>query len=166
MTVTLKLGETIIDAVIDKLEAGLAARVAAINAADTAGVTVTAPTLFYIGGAGPLAPQEPAVIVTEIPSQDYSEEGQHSFMFTTDLLVSVYDLDTDRQTLARKLLRQARAVTETIWDDTPRESLTGSAMHIRPVRHAPGPVFEPSDDRTLWSALYGVVFRAIQLEGA
>lgn len=164
MTVTLALSEAIMDAAITKLRAGLAARVAVINAADTAGVTITTPASFYLGGAGPLAPQEPAVIVTELPSQDYSEEGQHSFIFTTDLFVAVYDMDTDRQVLARKLLRQARAVVEVLWDDDPKEALTGSAMHLRPVRHAPGPVFEPTDDRTLWSALYGVVFRAVQLE--
>lgn len=171
MAVSLPLTEQIIDGVIAKLQAGLAARVATINAADTAGVTIAAPDRFYVGGFDDgIAPPSPAIVVMDAPSE-YAEEGPHSFILRAEIMVGVYDLDTGRQQLARKLLRQARAVIETIWDDAPQESLfvagssTVKAAHrIFPVRNVPGPVFDPNTE-SQWSGLYGVVFRADQLAG-
>lgn len=169
MTVTLRLAETIADAIIAKLQAGLATRVAAINAADTQGVTISTPTRFYLGGPDDgIAPPDPAIVVTILPGGQYGEEGPHSFIYTAELLVGVYDLDTSRQQLVRKLWRQARAVIETLWDDTPLEQLGSSApfaaFKIHPVRDVPGPVFEPNAD-SQWSGLYGVVFRCDQHDG-
>jgi hypothetical protein len=33
-----------------------------------------------------------------------------------------------------------------------------------PVRHRPGPTFEPQEEETLWSSIYGVVFHCKQNE--
>lgn len=172
---TLALSEQIIDGMIAKLQAGLGTRVATINAADTQGVTIAAPALFYVGGPDDgTAPTQPAIVLTEIAAggdETYGEEGPHSFIYQTDILVGVFDLSTSRQELARKLLRQARAVIEVIWDDEPKESVfvAGSATvkaadRAFPVRHVPGPVFEPNAE-SQWSGLYGVVFRCLQLNG-
>jgi hypothetical protein len=161
---TLQLSEAIIDAMITKLSAGLAARVTAINAADTAGVTIHAPTRFLIGGPDDgIPPPEPAIVFVEIgASQEYTEEGPHAFMYQADIAVFSFELDTSRAQLARKLLRQSRAVIEVLWDDAPKESLTGAANRCFPVRHIPGPTFDPNAN-SQWSGLFGVVFRCLQL---
>ncbi len=167
---TLKLTEAIADAIIAKLQAGLAARIATINAEKADGIAVAAPDTgdYYVGGFsdGSLIPVRTAICVTEpAVSPDYGEEGPHSFVFATDIAVITLDASTSRQQLARRLWRHARAITETLWDDAPQERLTGSAYHLHPVRHMPGPVFDPNDETTLWTGLYGVVFRCQQLEG-
>lgn len=172
MTVSLQGTEPIAQAIITKLQAGLTARIATINAEFT-DLTITAPTVFYVGGfPNGLAPEQPTIVITELPSDEFGEtgaEGPHSFVYTPQIGVFVYELDTDRQNLTRKLWRQSRAVRETIWDDDPPQALDlagGSRVYdIRPIRVIPGPVFDVNNDQTLWTALYGVIFRARLLEG-
>lgn len=163
---TLKLTETICDAIIAKLQAGLAARCTAINTEKADGITIAAPATddYYPGGPGILTPVRTVIAVTETGSPEYGGEGAHSFIFQTDLGVFILDVDTNRTALARKLWRQARAVTEVLWDDAPQEALANSAFHLHPARHLPGPVYDVNNDQTLWSGWYGVVFRCKQLE--
>lgn len=164
---TLKLDETIIDAVIAKLKAGMGARITTINDAATDGIVLDTPSAddYYPFGFS-LLPRAPAIVVTPRPTDDEAEaEGPHSFIYVMELRVVIYDQDTDRGKLGRKLLRLARAVTETLWDDDPKERLTGSAFHLKFIRTVPGPSFEPEDENSFWRSTYGVDFRAWQSEG-
>ncbi len=166
---TLKLAEVVIDAVIAKLQAGMPARVAAVNAEKADDVTIAAPSndRYYVGGTDILTQTDPAVIVTELPAAgDWEWEGPDQLTVELLILVAVFDLDSDRERLARKLMRQARCAAEAVWDDSPRGALTGGvAFHIRPVRVSPGPVFDPQEQRSMFTQLYGVVFEARRIEG-
>lgn len=170
----LGLGEPIVDAVIAKLQAGVPARIATINAADTNGVTVTAPSDddYYFGGADQI-PRAPAYIVTEGRPADgalYENEGPHSFIYADTIVVAVYDEDVDRQHLARKLLRHKRAIIEAVWDDDPKERLADAngnsvAFHIAPITHEPGPVLDPEDTGSqTWRGYHAVVFTTRKAE--
>lgn len=167
MPTTLKLTEPVIDAILAKLKTGVGARVAAINQETTTDqITVVAPTVdaYYVGGLPGIPPQAACVVVTELGA-DYEAEGQHSFVMVAEILVWIQDVDSDRSVLSRKLLRLARAVTETLWDDEPREQLSDGAFHIRPVRRVPGPVFSPEDGRSMWTGHLGIVFRCRAFAG-
>lgn len=164
MTVTLKLSEVVIDLMIAKLQAGLASRVATINTEKADGITITAPADSQIFlGFPDVEPSEPSIFLLELPGADYTEEGPHGFQFTTDIAVVVYDLESDRQRLGRKLLRQARAATEVLWDDSPAEKLDATAFHLKVIRHDPGQIF-PQQFQSHWTGVYGVVFRVWQIE--
>lgn len=163
----LKLAEPILDAVVAKLQAGVGARIAAINALDTRGIIVKTPENgdYYVGGAGGGIPRAPAIIVTDSPSDGEAEaEGPHSFIWQGEISVFVVDEDTDRQVLGRKLMRLARAAAETLWDDNPKEALAGSAYHLAFVREEPGPVAQPEDETQYWRSWRYVTFRCWQLE--
>lgn len=167
MTVTIKGTEAVIDATIAKLKEGMAARVAAVNTekADNIRVEPPGPDDYYVGGSDQIG-RAPAIIVTELPSQDYEQEGPHSFTLAAEIAVVIVEEDGDRERLARKMLRQARAVTEVVWDDDPKQALDGSAFSVFPVRTIPGPIFDPEVyEVSAWRGLYTVVFRARQFEG-
>lgn len=171
MTVTLQLAETIVDAARAKLEAGLPARISVINAAAADGIVLAVPGEYHIGSWAAIAPTQPAILLTEMGTgaeQKFGEEGQHGFIYKTELMVGVYDLATDQETLARKLWRQARAVIEVLWDDPPAEMLGTTppfaAFKIHPVQTVPGPVFNPNEE-TQWTGVYGVVFQCDQHNG-
>lgn len=164
---TLGLGEPVIDAIIAKLQAGYAARVATINAADTLGITLTVPGTadYYVGGSTTI-PRAPAIIVAQAPTDgEHEAEGAHSFVWVADFLVAVIDEDYDRQKLARRLMRHARAVAEVLWDDAPREALTNAAHHLQFVRDDPGPVQDPADSDSKWRQMHLLMFRASRTEG-
>ena len=163
---TLKLGEVVLDAAIAKLKAGYANRVSEINTEKNDGITITAPdtTDFYLGGVSEI-PRAPAVIVTQLPTQeDAEQEGPHSFIWVGVVGVYVLEEATDRQQLARKLQRQIRAVVEILWDDSPQEALSGSAFMLKFVRDDPGPVSDPTDDSSFWRGFHSAFFRAHQSE--
>jgi hypothetical protein len=168
VTTALKLGEVIVDAVIAKLANGIETRCAAVNQEKNDGVVVEAPhQIFPFGLPGPLA-QAPCYVVTEFgESPVYQEDGPHSFAFQDLVAVMIVEEDPDRERVGRKLLRQARAVIECLWDDEPREALAGSAYTLRPFRHIPGPTFEPNPAESIsaWRSHYIVVFQAVQQEG-
>ncbi len=160
-----KGGETIVDAVIDKLKLGMEARVQQINAQVNDGILISPPgdDDYYRWGQD-LITRTPAIIVTE-GEGEYGEEGPHSFILTDEIPVYILDEDTDRNRLGAKLIRLQRAVIETIWDDQPREALTNAAFRIFPSRHIPGRVFEPDEDHSMWRAYRIVVFTAQRAEG-
>lgn len=171
---SLQLSERVIDAAIAKLRGGMAARVAAINAEFNDAVTITPPLEqdFYPFGVAPL-PRSPAVVVTDGGSPEgpgFTEEGPHSFEYTAMLLVVVYDEDSDRERLGRKLLRQTRAAIETLWDDAPAERLeivvngVLNQPYIRPDRELPGRVFQPDDESSFWRATRVAVFTVTKSE--
>lgn len=162
----LKLDEGVIDAAIAKLKLGMEARVAAINTEIADDVTITPPSAddYHAFGFGGLS-RAPAIVVTPRPTEGEAEaEGPHSFIYVCEFRVVIFDQDTDRQRLGRKLLRLGRAATACLWDDDPKEALDG-VFHIKFIRTDPGPVFEPDDDSSFWRSMYGVDFRAWQLEG-
>lgn len=165
--IELKLREPIIDAVIAKLKAGYATRVATINAADTQGITLGVPgTADYYYGRGRTIARVPALIVTGLPGSQFTEEGAHSFNYQTLVAVFAVDEDADTEKLARKLDRHERAIIETLWDDAPQEALTSSAYTFRPQEDSLSPVFEPRDgDPAPYRSWIGVVFEASQSEG-
>ena len=163
----LKLREPLIDAVIAKLKAGYSTRVTTINAADTLGIAIAAPSDadYYYGRARDI-PRVPALVVCGMPGSDFNEEGAHSFLFSTLIAVIAIDEDSDVSRLARKLDRHERAILETVWDDDPKEALTGSAYRIFPQEDTLSPVHEPRDSGSApYRSWVGVVFSATQTEG-
>lgn len=169
MTVALGLGETIVDAAILKLASGAAARCAAINAEKNDAITIEAPpaeSIIPFGSvAGPIQ-TAPCYIVTLFgESPVYQGEGAHGFIYGEQLAVMVLEEDPDRQRAGRKLLRQQRAVIETLWDDAPREQLDGAAFLLQPVRHIMGPTFEPTADVSAYRTYLIQIFTARQYEG-
>lgn len=164
---TLNLGEPVLDAVIAKLAAGLEARVAAINAktSDDWTITPVQPHAIYFGGVDAI-PQAPALIVFQLPSDgEHEAEGPHSFVWLSDVGVAVVEEDYDRQRLARKLMRQIKAVVEVLWDDEPREALADGAFHLQFIRDDPGPVQTPEHEGMSWRAMHVAVFRVRSHEG-
>jgi len=163
----LQLGEAALDGVIAKLRSGLPARVAAINSESPDDITITPPSEsdIYFGGVTAI-PRAPAFIVFQLPTDgEHEGEGSHSFIWLADIGVAVVEEDFDRQRLARKLLRQVRAVAEVIWDDAPKERLQDGAFHIQFVRDDPGPVQEPAAEESFWRAMHIAIFRVRSYEG-
>ena len=175
---TLKLGEVVVDAMIAKLKAGLGTRIDTINTAhagDAVPITVEKPRTtggpsidgsdYYTGGVNSIPDMGiPAIIVAE-GMAEYAKEGPHAFDFMPLVLVRVIDQAPEREILDRKLKRLTRAVIETLWDDAPKEALTGSAYHLALYQSRPGPVSEPDIEVTSWRSHYDIVFRAVQSEG-
>lgn len=159
----LKLGETIIDAFIAKLEEHMPARIAAINEAHPE--TEIRPPVGYYRGRKKELPETPAVFVMEGRGA-FIDMGAHSMTFQPEILVYVVESDSDMEGLALRLQRQARAVIESLWDSDPAEQAVfegGRVSHIRPLRTQPGSVFEP-ESPTSWRGSYTIVFRAKQEE--
>ena len=177
MSVDLKLGEVICDAATAKLQAGMSARVARINAQASDFQLDDIPNDRYHLGGIPHAglPSGPAVIVAEGPMEIAPDtEGPHSFIAQTQLFVIVYADDASRATLDRKLKRYLRAVIETLWDDPPMQKLDGASpngigtaavFNLVPLRTRPGPTSEPDTESTAWRSWMGVIFLAEQVEG-
>lgn len=167
MTVQLRLGETILDAALDKLRNGLGARISQINAEhDDLQLKTPATADFYFYGVSGGIPSAPAIVVSPLPSEDEAEsEGPHSFIYQMQFVVVIYEEDTDRGLLGRRLQRQARAVLETLWDDEPKERLTDSAFHLEFIRDDPGPPADVNNETSMWRGMHIVVFRAKQSEG-
>lgn len=169
MPVALRLAEAIVDAAIAKLVSGAAARCAAINQEKNDGVTVEAPAQADIipfgSPAGPIQKAPCYVVTTFGESPLYAGDGPHGFEYVENLAVMIVEEDPDRQRVGRKLLRQQRAVIETLWDDPPREALDGSAYTLQPARHIPGPTFEPTADTSAWRSYLIQIFVARQQEG-
>ena len=163
MTVNLKLGEVLTQAIVDKLRAGLDTRCQAINAEKNDNTVIRAPATedYYQGRVAEL-PKTPAIFVLE-GTTTFEEEGSHGLMTTTDVLVHIIESDQTGPLLSTRLRRQVRAVIETLWDDPPQEKLVGSAFHLIPRRTIPGPVFEPDSDHH-WRSSYVIVFRARTFE--
>jgi hypothetical protein len=170
----LSLTEPLIDAAIAKLRQNVPARIAAINGEYADAVVARPPQDgdYYFGGMSDLA-RAPAVIVTDGGTGDQdvtAEEGPHSLGASFDLLCFLVEEDTDRQRLARRLLRLERAVIESLWDSDPREQLVvvrqgvERRVYIRPVRLVPGPVFEPAQGSSMYRQWRAVVFRALSYD--
>lgn len=169
MPITLKLGEAIVDAAIAKLVNGAAARCAAVNTEKNDSIVIEAPAQADIipfgSPAGPLQKAPCYVVTTFGESPVYQSEGPHGFFYGEQVAVMILEEDPDRQRVGRKLLRQQRAVIETLWDDPPREALEGSAFMLKPFRHLPGPTFEPTNDVSAYRSYLIQIFLATQLEG-
>ena len=163
----LKLGEAAIDGVIAKLRNGIDARVAAINTNASDDITITPPSEsdIYFGGVTAI-PRAPALIVFQLPTDgEHEAEGSHSFVWVADIGVAIVDEDYDRARVARKLLRQARAAIEVLWDDPPAEALQDGAFHLRFTRDDPGPVQEPSSEGSFWRAMHIAIFQVRSYQG-
>ena len=164
---SLRLAEVIVEAVKAKLQQNMPNRVSEINQDQS--LPQLAPELqipdnssYYTSGLAAI-PITPALIVAEGPAR-FTDEGPHSFITQTNIMVWILEADPDRQKLGKRLQRQARAVIESVWDDSPQETLLGSAFRIFPLRTVPGRVFEPEQDDT-WRGFYAVEFIAQQTEG-
>lgn len=170
LSLSLSLEEVYVDAARAKLQAGMPARVAAINEDTTLAALpspLIAPLSYSVGGVTAL-PQAPAIVVTNGGSE-FGEEGAHSFIIQNRLFVWILDADSDPQMLSRRLMRQARAVIETLWDDDPRESLAGwgnasGPYRIFPVGTKPGE-YEPDSGADAWRRWYVVQFVVQAFEG-
>lgn len=165
---SLRLSEVIVDAAIAKLRNGAGARCAAVNVEKNDGITIEAPApsdIYPFGAPGPIQ-KAPAYIITPFgESPGYQGDGPHGFIYGDMLAIMILEEDPDRERVGRKLLRQQRAVIETIWDDPPREQLEGSAYTIQPARHILGPTFEATDDISSWRAYLIQIFSVQQQEG-
>jgi hypothetical protein len=173
MADSLSLSEPVLDAIIFKLKNGVAARIAAINAETTDNVTLGVPLDddFYLGGAANIpGGRTPAFIITDGGSAEsggFTEEGPHSLVLTLSVIVFMLDEDSDRQRLARRLLRLERAVIETLWDDPPLERVIindSDQPYISPVRVQPGPVFNPEVEGEPYRQWRAVVFTVLKHE--
>lgn len=163
--------EPLVDAIIAKLQSGLAERIAQINSEATDNIVIEAPQeVDYYTAPIDQLPNAPSIIVTAGPAQ-WVGEGTHSFEATYEVAVYVLEADPDRQVLARRLQRQARAIIEAVWDDTPREQAGGVVANgqplvwrVRPRTTTPGRAFEPGSDDS-WREFYLVIFQASMFEG-
>lgn len=166
----LRLDEVIVDAVIAKLQNGWAARAALINTEKNDDIQIVAPDVgFYFAGRMQELAGTPAVFVLPGKGQ-FKETGAHSMQSVYPIYVHLVDQDETGPRLARRLMRQERAVIEVIYDDDPKEALyvagqsvVKSAFRIFPQETIPGPVFQPSGNAG-WRGTYVVVFRAEQEE--
>lgn len=163
---TVRGAEVVIDAMIAKLQAGLATRIATINAEKADAITVAAPaTTDYLTAPLDTISRVPAIVVLD-GSTDFNAnpEGPHTLGSRLTIGVFVVDGDHDRQRLGRRLERLARAVVETLWDDDPKELLTLTGCYrLQPISTSPGRVFEPDTDDS-WRGWYRVAFRVDLLE--
>lgn len=161
---SMRLGEVYVDLVVAKLQAGIPARIAAINAEKQDGIVMLAPSdESYITSGIETLPRYPALVIAEGPSQ-FALEGNQSLMASPLIGVYCWDEDVNRQNLGRRLQRLARAVTECIFFDDPPQQLDSNAFRIEPTRTIPGRVFQPDQSDT-WCSYYIVEFAATALEG-
>lgn len=167
---SLRLDEVVVDATIAKLQAGWATRAGQISAEKDDGIVCVAPdaSLFFKGRM-PQLPDWPACFVLAGPAA-FREEGPHGMISTLELYVWVCESDETGPLLATRLMRQARAILEVLFDDDPKEALyvagsdtVLSAYRIFPLRTTPGVVFEPSGQDG-WRGSYLITFRAEQIE--
>lgn len=165
---SLKLGEYVVELVKAKLQANMAARVAAINADGTLpniGSPLLVPdttTGYYTSGMQAI-PAAPAIIIAEGPAT-FGETGPHTLLLDPiEIGVWVLESDPDRQILGKRLQRQTRAVIESLWDTAPLEQLSSNAYRIFPTRTQPGRVFDP-DQGDAWRGFYLTIFSVQQIE--
>jgi len=164
--------EALVDAVIAKLQANMAARVAAINAEKDDGITIVAPdnSRYFASAKRQIPPPGPAVLVMDgRMGLDARGEGPHTLSTTTSIGVYMLEEDADEETLARKLWRQSRAIVESLWDDQPKEQLLnadGSLLgwKILPTRTTPGPAYEPEGKGPSLRQFYLTTFTVSRLE--
>lgn len=177
---TLQLTEILIEAAIAKLREGLPARIAAINTehGPASGMTdivlgVPSESDIYPFGIDGDPSRFPSFIVGQAPAgSDFSQEGAHSLVVSTQLVVAVVDADSDRQRLGYKLIRHERAIIETIWDDEPQERLanpdpnagTEAAYSIVPEATRPGRALTHDENASLWLDMQVIYFRAYRVE--
>jgi hypothetical protein len=172
MAVKWKGGEQVVEAAVAKLKSGLGAREATINGDFNDAVTISPPDDASYYTAGKESFVSPAIFVIEAESLiDPNTEAQHSLEIDVRFAIYVADQDADRQHLGKKLQRHARAVTEVIWDDDPKEKLNGvapfagqtAAWRVTPIGTTPGAAFQP-DQPDAYGAYYIVIFNARTLE--
>jgi hypothetical protein len=167
---TLRLDEVIVDAVVAKLQAFWQPRIDAISVEKADGIVCVAPDRgFYFTGRMTQLPGAPAVFILA-GTGTFREEGAHSMKSTYEIHVHIVEQGQTGPELARRLMRQARAVIEVLYDEQPQESLyvagsdtVKSAFRIFPLRTIPGSVFQPSGPDG-WRGTYVIVFRAEQEE--
>lgn len=166
----MRLDEVIIDAVVAKLQAGWPDRIGQINAEKNDRIVCLAPPneLYFVGRMSQI-PGAPAVFVLS-GAGSFVEQGAHSMTSRYEVHVHVVDQAQTGPELARRLMRQARAVLEVLYDDPPQEKLwvagttdVLSAFRIFPIRTVPGSVFSPTGNEG-WRGTYVIVFRAEQEE--
>lgn len=167
---TLRLDEVAVQAVIAKLQGGWLNRINEINVEKADSVVCSAPdnSMFFMGRMSQI-PDYPAVFVMAGPTT-YREEGAHSMLSTIEIYVWICERDQTGPRIATRLMRQARAAIEVLYDDSPQEQayVAGSTSvlgpyRIFPVRSTPGAVFQPSGEET-WVGSYMIVLKAEQQE--
>lgn len=167
---TLRLDEVAVQAIVAKLKAGWEKRIGGINAEKADGIVCLAPDpAAYFVGRMQQIPIWPACFVMAGPSQ-FKEQGAHSMTTAIEVYVWICERDIDGPTIATKLMRQARAVIECLYDDQPQEAayVSGSdtvigPYRIFPLRSTPGATFQPSGEET-WLGSYMITLRAEQEE--
>lgn len=171
---TLGLTEFVLDAFMVKLKAGLTSRIAAVNAGTgDDDVQLGTPLMedYYLGGVAAIPSGRcPAIIVTDGGTGDgggFTQEGPHGLIYTLEVIVFFLDEDSDRQRLARKLLRLERAIIETMWDDEPKEYVVAADGHhvkLAPLSIQPGPVFDPREEGQPYRQWRSITFDAEKFE--
>lgn len=171
MANALRLEEVAIDAIIAKLQAGWGDRIGQINAEKNDGIVCLGPdaSSFYPGKMREV-PIWPACFVLPAPTK-FNEQGAHSMTTKQQINVWVCENGESGPILARKLLRQVRAVIECLYDDAPQEAafVAGSSTKIGPYRlfpkeTRPGAVFQQPQGDQPWKGSTMVVFTAEQEE--
>jgi hypothetical protein len=168
---SLKLEEVAIDAIIAKLQAGWGDRIGQINAEKNDGIVCNPPdpSSFYPGKMQQVHAW-PACFVLPAPTK-FNEQGAHSMTTKQQINVWVCDHGESGPILARRLLRQVRAVIECLYDDAPQEAayVAGSTSRIAvyrlfPKETRPGAVFQQPQGEQPWVGSTMVVFTAEQEE--
>lgn len=165
------LGETIVDALIAKLQAGWGTRAGLISAEYDDDLTIEAPDLssYHVGRQTEIA-LIPACFVLAGPAS-FVQEGPHGLISVHQINIHVVEQEQTGPRLARKLLRQTRALIECLYDDEPKEQAfvansetVISAYDLTPLRTIPGAVFQPDARFESWRGSLQTVFTAKQLE--
>lgn len=163
MANSMKLGEVAVAGIKAKLQAGMPARIATINAEKADSLPMLAPANdSYFEGRMEILANVPAIFILEGKGR-FTDEGSHSLIFTTTIRVCIVEGAENGPRLAIRLQRQARAVIEVLYDDQPLEATT-SSFQVSPLSILPGRVFEQTDEKDGWRSSYDVHFLVKQVE--
>ncbi len=163
----LKLSEPIIDALVARLEDDLPAPIAELNAEPGAEVQIAQPLaiLPYVPSVG-LLRSWPTIGIQELPTRFQDDIGS-SVVAVCELVVIVFESDSDLASLTARLRRQVQAVTTVALEG--RELGIGGtdAYSVSLVSTTPGPTLGDSEDpeqvRT-WTSWAGVALRFLREE--
>jgi len=166
----LRLEEITLQAVIAKLQAGWSQRIAQINEekSDEVYCEPPLPESFYIGRMQMLD-VFPACFVLPGPTA-FREQGAHSMTTRQQVNIWVCERGESGPVLAKRLLRQVRAVIEVLYDDAPQEAAyvanttTVGPYRLFPKETRPGAVFQQPEGEQPWKGATMIVFTAEQEE--
>jgi hypothetical protein len=142
--------EKTLDAVKAELEADLPAKVAAINTEAADGIEISEPVEVRISTRGELV-DFPLIMVLPATSKPGKAGDTGGRIFKDHRVrIVVWEEDADEDVLARKLLRQMRAVNEVVMNG---RKITNAGYGIVWLEDDYGPVFRPNPEGHYYQAV-------------